>query len=308
MLEMELQSAMKNNTVIVLDMGSSHSQNEIQTLNPPTAYYTRINRISALTDGLNIPLLKPFMQRDSEQESNLKIVSAATNALSQPLNLGVAQTAVLRESIIFALDRLEDYDTEIDAIVAGLNRKGRQGYEVCSRFWEIFNCRALGCKNKKEIENGKINIISLNDFENDAQKVLAEIILSFLWRKVHDTSSSLKYTYDIFLDECQRFTFSKSAVICQLLREGRKFNINLILSTQTLSCYNKETLSILDQAATKLYFRMAQDDVNKAAKKISPADWQLWKTRLTNLNVGECIASGIFNINGQEITRPLLLK
>lgn len=307
MLQIELTASINKNTVIVIDTAHSHSQKEIQKLASDN-YLQNACRISALSDGLNLKFLEPFNRISNQlSESDYNIVKAATRCFSQPLKLGVSQTAVLRESIIFALHHREKYDTEIQAIVAGLNQKGKQGHEVYHRLWDIFCCGALRTGSHQMIQPCKINIIDLNDFENDVQKVLAEIILSYFWRKIRYGNCPKNHSFNIFLDECQRFSLDQQGCICELLREGRKFNINLVFSAQSLSIFKKDTQAMLHQASTELYFKPAQEDISYIAKKLSPADWRIWKTRLANLNVGECIASGLFNINGLDINRPLLL-
>lgn len=305
MLQIELESLLAGSSVIVIDTGSSHSKDELQKL-ISSDYSSRIFRISALIDGLDLKFLETFTPKNGLSETDFMLINTATQSLSQPLRLGPAQTATLRESIIFALKHKDDYNNEIEAIVAGLNRKGRQGQEIYSRLWAVFNCNALRSEHSKMVRPDKINIIDLNGYEEDVQKVLAEIILSYLLRIKHYQRSQC--IYNVFLDEFQRFSLNNNGMIFQLLREGRKFGINLILATQTLSTLGKDTQAILSQTSTQLYFRPSYEDIAKIAKKLSPSDWQDWKTRLSSLRIGECIASGVFNINGQEINRPLLLR
>lgn len=310
-LEMEQQTVISNPEAIVIaiDTGHSHTQSEIAKLQPHF-HFKNINRISARSDGLNISLLNPIMGTSTGQqrEPGFMHINATTNALATPLGLGSVQTAILREGISFATKRSEDYDSEAIAIVAGLNRQGQKGLDVYNRLWAVLNCDAIRIGNNKMTIPGKINIIDLNDYDDELQRTLTEILLSYLFRKTRYTHSDTSSTYYIFIDECQRFSMGKNSAICHLLCEGRKFGINLILATQTTAIFNKETLAILNQASTKLYFRPAQADTSIIAKKLSPTDWKIWMQRLSNLQVGECIASGIFNIDGQDISRPLLLR
>lgn len=306
MLQIELQSAADKNTVIVIDTAHSHSDNELEKLLGCNCNL-RINRISALLDGLKFPFLTQFPQESNYPEPDFLHIASITSALSNPLKLGAAQTAILRESIIFAIKRLEDYSTEMEAIVAGLTRFRQKGFEVYSRLWNILNCRAFNPNSKKGIIPGFINIIDLNGYDIDTQKILAEIILASFFRLIRCGKFPEISACHIFLDECQRFSYDANGSICQLLREGRKFNIHLVLATQTFSTFGKDTLTVLNQAATRLYFRPSQTDIHKIAKALSPEEWKIWKARLANLKVGECIATGIFDVNGQEISRPLIL-
>ncbi len=306
MLQIELQSVADKNTVIVIDTAHSHTDSEIKKLTGCKCI-SKINRISALLDGLNLPFLTQFPQERNYPEPDFLHIASITSALSKPLKLGAAQTAILRESIIFATKRLEDYSSDMEAIVAGLTRFGDKGSAVYNRLWQILNCNAFNPNSTKSITSGKINTIDLNGYDIDIQKVLAEIILASFFRLIRCGQFPEISAYHIFLDECQRFSYDANGSICQLLREGRKFNIHLVLATQTFSTFSKDALAVLNQAATRLYFRPSQTDIHKIAKALSPEEWKSWKTRLANLKVGECIASGIFDVNGQEINRPLLL-
>lgn len=168
-------------------------------------------------------------------------------------------------------------------------------------------CKAFNLHSTKSILPGKVNILDLNGYNIDTQKILAEIILASFFGLIRCGQFPEIDAYHIFLDECQRFSYDANGSICQLLREGRKFHIHLLLATQTFSTFSKDALAVLNQAATRLYFRPSQTDIHKISKALSPTEWQIWKVRLANLKVGECIASGIFDVNGQEISRPLLL-
>lgn len=306
-LQMERYAAANKNTVIVIDTAHSHTDEEFKKL-LSRDYSTEINRISALYDGLHIPFLTRLALNSKNAEPEFMHIASITNALSKPLKLGAAQTAVLREAIIFAMERLENYPSEMEAIKAGLSSLVQKGFQVYSRLWNAFHCKALNSDSTKNFVAGKINIVDLNGYDIDTQKILTEIILASLFRLIRCGQLPGSGAHHIFLDECQRLSYDTNGSICQLLREGRKFHIHLILATQTFSTFSKDILAILNQAATQLYFRPSQTDIHKTAKALSPAEWQIWKARLAKLSIGECIASGIFDINGQEISRPLLLR
>lgn len=303
MQQMEVDSALQTHKAIVFDTSSTHSKQQI--FSPLQEKFESLsNRISVTEDGLYIPLLTPVNSESCKRESDFSIISAAVSAFAVPLHLGTAQTGILRDALIFALHNMDSYSNELPAIVDGLKHQGPMGKTVHQKLWDLLNCGVLK-KSQKNILSGRINILDLNDLERPVQTILIELFLSLLFRIKRHTEDT--FVYDLFLDECQNFNLKPNSGISQLLREGRKFGINMVLSTQSLGIFNKETLPMLSQAATKLYFKPAVKDITKVAKQLSYENWEKWQAKLKILNVGECIADGNLDISGTTVGHPLLL-
>jgi len=304
MLEMECDSARSGDTVIVLDTSDTHTPNQI--FSPIESEFNRLaNRISALRDGFNIPFCRPIQTAKMQAKASSKffIINSATNAIALPMKLGIKQTSVLRKSIHFTIEHLHLFNDELQAIGFALQQEGPKGEEVYDRLWNLFNCGVLR-NSTKMIQAGRINILEFDGLDVVTKNQLAEIILTHLLRVARNG----KETYVVFLDECQNFCLKPDSAIFKLLREGRKFHINLVLSTQSLSVFNKEAVSMLNQASTKLYFRPALDNVCRTAKQLSPEDRKIWEGRLLKLRTGECIAHGFLCVGRTELHRPILLR
>lgn len=93
--------------------------------------------------------------------------------------------------------------------------------------------------------------------------------------------------------------------MAQILREGRKFNLSLLLATQTLFTFNTDKRLLLQQPATKLYFKPVESELKKIAKQFPDIDPKDAERLLQGLRIGECLATGEFEIAGRSEFRTL---
>jgi DNA phosphorothioation-dependent restriction protein DptH len=97
------------------------------------------------------------------------------------------------------------------------------------------------------------------------------------------------------LDEIQNLDHSLNSPLGQLLTEGRKFGISLILATQTLSNLAKEERDRLFQASHKLFFKPADTEIRSFAQilaDVTNGRLDDWVDRLSSLKRGECYSLG----------------
>lgn len=149
-----------------------------------------------------------------------------------------------------------------------------------------------------------IYILQLSDFTERIRKTLAQFFLELIWREIkHGKKDNLQ----IVLDEIQLLELQNTALE-EMLREGRKYGIGLTMLTQF--CPSKEELDILEQAATSLYFSPNERSLSSIAKIIDIRTWKDWFLILQNLKRGECILTGNYTINRQNVVepRPLICK
>ena len=100
----------------------------------------------------------------------------------------------------------------------------------------------------------------------------------------------------------------KKSAIMQMLREARKYGVNLILATQTFASFSKDTMSVLNQAAMKLYFRPAMNEMKKLAKQIDDINPERVSLMLKRLKIGESVAIGDLEVGGRSIERAIVVK
>lgn len=272
-------------------------------------YFALTNRIYAVKDGLDLCLFQPLKNARGEDESAINLINSAVQAFSSSQNMGVRQIAALREAVGDAIRYRKDFEDDAQALDLCLSmREDAQSKAVREKLWTLLNCGVLR-PSKKNITPGRINILDLSEVDAFTQTALAELILSSIWRNAR--SGCLKtFTSDliIVLDEFQNLSLKKDAVLRTLLREGRKFGIDLVLATQTLGSFSKDLTALLDQTATKLHFRPAQNEALKIAKTIDSGDPKDRARTLLNLRVGESIAIGDLCVDTLHIKRPILLR
>ena len=306
--KIELEAAKTGTTVIVIDLHQTHA---IERIFPPlfAEYTLYANRIHALRDGLNVNLLQPMQNKNGEMEPFFATVNSAVTSLSSLQRFGPMQIGALRTAICKAIQTRTSFKTECEALAFHLLQSNdATAYGVYQRLWTLLNCGVLRPSVVK-IQPGKINIFDFSGIDNMTQAILAEIILSNMWRSANFVStSSLQNDALIVLDELHNLSCTNDSTLAALLCEGRKFKINLALATQTLNRFTKETKAILGQVGTRLYFRPSPFDIAGVSKEILNYTGLDLQNELSSLQVGECIALGAFYVNGTNITRPILLK
>lgn len=92
----------------------------------------------------------------------------------------------------------------------------------------------------------------------------------------------------LFIDEAHRLKLRENSYIGRLIREGRKFNLHGVFSTQWIK--TAEEASMLEQAATQIYFRMSDREATRAVAGFAFSDRQMrerYRTLLTTMPRGQ---------------------
>ena len=299
MQRIELETVRNGQTIIVMDTNHSHDSEQIYT--PIRSEYEAFaNRISALRDGIDIHL---FSSNEQTCTPDFMKINSITQMISRSANLGVNQTKLLRNAVSNAFHNYTSGTNELQSIGFKLKNLSTSGENLYERLWMLFECNVIRTSQCK-IQSQRINILDFSDLDENTQKIVLEIILSCLWKKRIENDLPV---CNIVLDEFQRLYLGSSSLVRQLLREGRKFGMNLILATQSLSIFSKDTASMLEQAGTKLYFPPAQMDLQRIAKSLHHIHGGDWHQSLAQLRRGECVADGILQVGEATISRPLIL-
>lgn len=290
------------NTVIVFDIGG-------MDFYPPDVFIDMdpscINRISALHDGINLHFLDDAPL--DERAGLVNFVSYITDVIFGTFRLGPQQHSSLIKAIGYAIQNISGYGSEMDAIMAGLKMQGSSlANSVSDKLWHILKCDILR-NDGKNIEKGKINVISFQGINPSTQKDLTEIVLASIWRTLRSDKTCIGNT-SIILDEFQNLSLKQDSTLLEMLRESRKYGVSLILSTQTVTPFKKEVIASIAQTAVQLYFRPAAPDINKIAAIIDPHDTKKWVGSLRDLKIGESVTSGNISINGKEFKDPLIIQ
>lgn len=301
MNQMELDMAREDTTVLILDMNHAHSMGQIY---PPIAqaFEQMVNRISGLNDGVAVNFLLPI-----GNESYFNLINAALTTLAEPFRLGMIHRGILREAIIFAVQHRGQFEDEMSAICYGLLQQEKKDADVVyQRLWPILKC-GIFRRSDKGIKQGRINVIDVSGVDVSTQAVIVQTILAYLWRiAIYGKNFGGKFL--IVIDEVQNLLLKRDSVLCDMLREGRKFGFSFLMATQTMDIFSKEVISILGQASTRLYFRPADKEIRNISQQIGRISGEDWDRKISTLDVGSSVAMGKFQMGGRNIVGPLLLK
>lgn len=140
-------------------------------------------------------------------------------------------------------------------------------------------------------------------------ETVAEAVLSYFWRMAYNQGFPKDFgKVTIVVDEFQHLSVKAHSALSMILREGRKFGLILLLTTQTLNIFSNAELSLIQQVATHLCFRPVENELTQVAKMIDPSKKEYWRNQLTGLKRGQCLGVGSLDVNGNYIQRPLLLN
>lgn len=293
-------------TAIAFDLHQTLAADQIFWKHKPV-FDTYTNDLDVYKDGIQCNLLKPIACKDCAPEQDADMIEAVVDVLSRTFALQSRQQATLRTAIEFVVAE-NTYETEgMNAIGKALKNISTAVSEtVAGKLHPLFMHNTFHAGNWP-VKKGKLNILRISRFSLGTQEVIAELILSYIWRLAVAGYFGQGGLY-LFVDECQNLSLGKNSALTQILSEGRKFNVNLILATQIFSQENSKlsmTQQRLAQCGLILYFQPDASSVRTIAKMIEPYVANEWTKMLRFLKQGEFIATGTLNLNGRRVDQPL---
>lgn len=107
----------------------------------------------------------------------------------------------------------------------------------------------------------------------------------------------------LILDEVQDFNWDEGSPLRDLLRQGRKFGISIVLSTQYLNAGNGKDINNALKQCTSFCFFYGADIPKHIVRKYQPIN-----DSVHELNKYEALLVGNFTVNGIHISAPLRYK
>lgn len=104
----------------------------------------------------------------------------------------------------------------------------------------------------------------------------------------------------LLLDEMQFLSVKEGSTLSSMLREGRKKKLNVVVSTQFISHYDKDEIQALQQAGNMVIFRPTPEDCKRSAKIIDSMEGKAWEKILQGLKKGEAVLKGRYKIDGRS--------
>lgn len=155
-----------------------------------------------------------------------------------------------------------------------------------------------------------IKIIQLSHLPDKIRGFLAELIAEIMWKDITHQGGIKKTVDCLLIDEFQKMSTSPDDAISCMLREGRKYGLSLILSSQFIGGYAHTKTETLLQSANILFFKPTIHEQKMIAKTINFEERNEWHNILRNLKVGEAVLLGSYLINNRKniLRRPIICK
>ena len=264
--------------------------------------------IHAKKDGIPLPILECLEMSDGTRENLDDVAEAVVEVFSQAGRMGYEQRYLLsqaaREAVVLRESCTDDMSC-LKKVLAGMSDD--KGKILLAKFAPLLERVRFQSGSGLWTKGGAV-VLDLSGYQQWVQLLIAQLVMSILWRQSRAEGQHGSNATWLVVDEFQNYSLRQDSVLEQILREGRKFKLSLILGTQSLTAFETKKRAILQQSATKLYFRPVESDLRRIANvfpDMSPADA---RAILQGLRVGECLASGEFTIGRETMHRTLKIN
>lgn len=261
--------------------------------------------IHAKRDGIPLSFLECLDMSDGTREDPNDVAEAVVEEFSQAERMGYVQRYLLSQAAKEAVMLQESCTGDMFRLKKALSgMEDDEGKVLLAKFASLLGRVCF----KKEAElwaKGRVVVLDLSGYQQRVQIVIAQLVMSILWRQSRAGGQRGSNAIWLVVDEFQNFSLRQDSVLEQILREGRKFKLSLILATQSLAVFETKKRAILEQPATKLYFRPVESDIRRITNGFPDMNPTDACAILKGLQVGECLACGEFAIGGETRLRTL---
>lgn len=299
----ELYSSSKK--ILILDYSGSYTIEELKKSGLSTEY---LQVIDFTSQKVKFPIM------DGSEADADRIVSLGDNVL------GI--NGPLQKKILFdvAAEVCKGTNASFGEIQAVLEKRrenaiDNEDHEYANRVEKVMDRWQLLAEQEKinvwntdgmVPDSRKIVILQMSKLPANQRKIYMNTVLWILWQLLVQRESG----FDVaVIDEAQHINFN-AEIPSQIMREGRKLGIGLLLSTQFISGLDKEPVATILQVANAFYFQPDASNMKWTASQIDPEKSYEWLPILRNLNVGEAILCGRYTIsyNHKLLERPIIVK
>ena len=286
--------SMSGNCVVIFDSNKAFTEAEMLKSLSENFIREHITMYSVTDKGLPVNLLHTYAQDKPLVRRNMlcSIIGEAVHNPSQNQEITLKQmikNIVQKSAEPSYIDILEEfYSAEGNSeksISEKLNPIFEQfiedGSDTQTDDWFTFLDK---CKD--------VVIISMDEINSEHGNQLTDMLLaSLFYAQIHQD----KYRQlSIFIDEIQNQNLSEHSIISKILKEGRKFSIDLNFATQYISGIKQSR--ILRQAGLYVNFRPDISSRNTLADMLGLKKSEVWK--LDNMSKGDCFIQGtVFNFD-----------
>lgn len=306
-VEMIISAAEAGKQIIVLNWHNTANK-EIMLPEQKKRYLKYVNVIDVAREGIKLPLFQKMKLSDGSTETELVMLQRITSVFKIAADLTAPQERMLASAVKDVYKKGLYREEGVKVVYDWLEtQKKNVALNAASKIAPLCEGNLIRHGDFLE-EKHKIIELDLNGLEYDVQDLMVRFILDYLLR-IAQKGCFLNKPLTVYIDEAQNLEYKHNGTMYTLLNEGRKLKLNVLLTYPSLFTGAKSGMDVITQCATGLYFKPLIKDLEKVAELIDNGkDVSSWTFSLSRLKCGECIASGIFEINGQVRTKPLLIK
>lgn len=255
--------------------------------------------IDAYTASIPTTLFTPQRYSDNVSESLSDLSYTIAGIFTKILGLRQSTTAALSESIEYTIANRNDRPDIFPAILDALKEFGtRSSKTAAERLAPLLQHNVFRCAEVSYTPG--IQIIDLSKYPPPFQRVIAELLLFEEFRTASAQKQSPRY---IHIDELQNLSIDKDSYLGKILAEGRKYNLHVILASQSIREFTASERTLLCQTNYKLFFHPTLLEVKYYSELLAaPQHRAEISELLRNLTVGQCIIQGPIYIG--EDTKP----
>lgn len=282
----------KGQRMLVVDFSGSFTKKELRRARLNGAEH--IQYIDITDAAVHIPYLTRDKNLDAERLTKafaeaFDITGHIQRRILKQLfyHLWNAERVKLQEMFEYLeIMRLEtlDVDAEKARRIEGLMDRLQCLEENCPVVIESFR--------ENFISEKTVTVLQLSDIPLEIRMKYAELILELIWDMIQKNGMYQR----IVLDEIQHLDCGRSKALSAMMREGRKYDLGLMISTQFIDTKDKAKTETLMQAANILFFKPTLGATRSTARLIDTEHVEEWREILEHLKVGECVLKGCFFI------------
>lgn len=291
----------KRKVVYIIDYSDSYTKKEIDKYGSYINEY--IEFVEPLEWKLNFDSDEVFLEEISEC------------ILDTVGKLGCNQKAELMDSMklfykgnnFISLQGIVNMVKGIPPVQSGEKKQKISKSNIINNIYPYKDVDVSFVNRSSSILEGKVYIIQLSKYRWSDRMFLARLLTELIWR---ETMYEVSNVDAILIDECHHMPLKKGSTLSNMLKEGRRRGLSVIISTQSISQYKQYERSTLMQAANRINLRSTDNESREIARKIAPSNIEEIECELRKLSRGQGLISGSYTFNNGKLLheKPIVVE
>lgn len=295
--------------IIILDLSGSLTRNQGEE-----AFFSyieqRLNYVYIARSGIPLNIFERLKLDEESDERDCDIAGRVVVSLEICIGKGLLQRNILYEAIKKMLCQCEcgkSPSLELLKHVLQNMEDTEQAKKLIGKINPLIDGNYFRDAFSEGImeQESQIELVQMQSIPAGVKKVITDLILWRLWSEAVKYGNKNEPIY-VLIDEFQNARTNESAPLCMILQEGRRYGLNLILSTQFLrGRYSDGTKAALEQIGNKILFKPSDSEVRSISKYIAQGNGniQRYERELRNLKQGQAILSGSLCFSSEPETQ-----